>query len=187
MDFTQFNNETFRSINQLADPLSALNPFMVFLAEYMLYMLGIVLIGYFLTRSKRNRLMVVFAIVSCLVAEIFGRLAGLFYSHHQPFSVLPDANQLIEHAIDNSFPSDHSIIFFSVCTVLLLFKRKTGAIWMFIACCVAISRVWVGVHYPVDVVTGGLLGIFSAVLVVKTMSGLPFAKMDASKKGVEYL
>ncbi|WHY73649.1 undecaprenyl-diphosphatase [Fictibacillus enclensis] len=187
MDFTQFNNETFRSINQLADPLSALNPFMVFMAEYMLYILGIVLFGYVLTRSKRNRVMVVFAIVSCLVAEIFGRLAGLFYSHHQPFSVLPDVNQLIEHAIDNSFPSDHSIIFFSVCMVLLLFKRKTGAIWMFIACCVAIFRVWVGVHYPVDVVTGGLLGIFSAVLVVKTMSAMPFAKMDASKKGVEYL
>ncbi|SDM48899.1 Undecaprenyl-diphosphatase [Fictibacillus solisalsi] len=187
MDFTQFNNETFRSINQWADPSSAVNPIMVFMAEYMLYILVIVLIGYALTRSKRNRLMVVFAIVSCLVAEILGRLAGLFYSHHQPFSVLQDANQLIEHAIDNSFPSDHSIIFFSVCTVLLLFKRKTGTVWMFIACCVAISRVWVGVHYPVDVVTGGMLGIFSAVLVVKTMSAMPFAKMDSSKKGVEYL
>ncbi|MBO1628329.1 phosphatase PAP2 family protein, partial [Bacillus arachidis] len=40
---------------------------------------------------------------------------------------------------------------------------KTGWLWLVLAFCVAISRIWVGVHYPFDVVTGALIGIISAL------------------------
>ncbi|MDN4074201.1 undecaprenyl-diphosphatase [Fictibacillus terranigra] len=176
MSLTQFNNETFRSINELADRFSEANPVMVFLAEYMPYALGILVIGYCLTRSNRNRLMIVFAIMSCGIAEILGKFAGLAYSHHQPFAELTNVHQLVEHVIDNSFPSDHTIIFFSICTSIWLFRRKEGVIWLLLALCVAFSRVWVGVHYPIDVAAGALIGMISSMVVYKIIPLLPFAK-----------
>ena len=108
-------------------------------------------------------MMVIQSVVTVILAEIIGKIAGQFYSHHQPFAVLPNVSQLIEHGIDNSFPSDHSIIFFSICFSFWLVRKKEWWLWITLAILVAISRVWVGVHYPVDVMTGAIIGIISAL------------------------
>ncbi|EEM01553.1 Bacitracin transport permease protein BCRC [Bacillus pseudomycoides] len=111
-----------------------------------------------------------------IVAEIIGKIVGQFYSHHQPFAVLPNVNQLVEHEIDNSFPSDHTILFFSICVSIWLVRKKEGWLWLMLAFCVAISRIWVGVHYPIDVVTGALVGIISALFVYWIVPKLSFIK-----------
>lgn len=165
MSFSELNIDVFRSINDLGKQYSALNPGVVFIAEYMVYFLGLGLVVYWFTRNHRNRMMVIQAVITFILAEILGKLAGLFYSHYQPFAVLQDVNQLVEHAIDNSFPSDHSILFFSVCASFWLMRKKEGWLWLVLAVFVGLSRVWVGVHYPVDVITGALLGFISALFV----------------------
>lgn len=131
----------------------------------MVYFLGLGLVVYWFTRNHRNRMMVIQAVITFILAEILGKLAGLFYSHYQPFAVLQDVNQLVEHAIDNSFPSDHSILFFSICASFWLMRKKEGWLWLVLAVFVGLSRVWVGVHYPVDVITGALFGFISALFV----------------------
>ncbi|MED1787372.1 undecaprenyl-diphosphatase [Brevibacillus laterosporus] len=165
MSFSELNIDVFRSINDLGKQYAALNPGVVFIAEYMVYFLGLGLVVYWFTRNHRNRMMVIQAVITFILAEILGKLAGLFYSHYQPFAVLQDVNQLVEHAIDNSFPSDHSILFFSICASFWLMRKKEGWLWLVLAVFVGLSRVWVGVHYPVDVITGALLGFISALFV----------------------
>ncbi len=163
MSFSQFNIDIFRAINDLGKQYSFLNSAMIFLAEYMVYILGLIIIAYWFTGSRKSRMMVIQAMVAFVIAEMIGKIAGKFHLNYQPFAVLPDVNKLVDHAVDNSFPSDHTILFFSICFSFWLVRKKTGWLWLILAFCVAISRIWVGVHYPFDVVIGALIGCVSAL------------------------
>ncbi|SFD51641.1 undecaprenyl-diphosphatase [Bacillus sp. 491mf] len=181
MSFSQFNIDVFRAINDLGKQYSFLNSAVVFLAEYMVYILGLIIIAYWFTRSEKNRMMIIQAMVAFVIAEMVGKIAGKFYSNYQPFAVLSDVNKLVDHAVDNSFPSDHTILFFSICFSFWLVHKKTGWLWLILACCVAISRIWVGVHYPFDVAIGALIGCTSALVSYWLVPKFSFIKQLLSR------
>ncbi|MDM5239433.1 undecaprenyl-diphosphatase [Bacillus cereus] len=163
MSFSQFNIDIFRAINDLGKQYSFLNSAIVFLAEYMVYILGLIIIAYWFTGSRKSRMLIIQAMVAFVIAEVIGKIAGEFHLNYQPFAVLPHVNKLVDHTVDNSFPSDHTILFFSICFSFWLVRNKTRWLWLILAFCVAISRIWVGVHYPFDVAIGALIGCVSAV------------------------
>ncbi|WP_353626126.1 phosphatase PAP2 family protein [Bacillus sp. JCM 19041] len=98
-----------------------------------------------------------------ILAWITGNLVGLFHHNYQPFYELENVNQLIHKEIDNSFPSDHTILFFSVCVVFWLFNKKQIG-WLIVAALVGLARIVVGVHYPLDVLVGALIATSFAIL-----------------------
>ncbi|CAM3956172.1 undecaprenyl-diphosphatase [Bacillus sp. LS15-K4] len=163
MAFSQLNIDAFRAINDLGKQYPSLNSTMIFLAEYMVYFLGLIIIAYWFTQSRQNKMVIIQAMIAFITAEIIGKLAGKLHLNYQPFAVLPNVNKLVDHAVDNSFPSDHTILFFSICFSFWLVHKKARWLWLVLAFCVAISRIWVGVHYPFDVMTGALIGIISAL------------------------
>jgi len=163
MSISQVNIDVFRVINDLGKEYDSLNPIAIFIADYMVYVLLIGLIVYWFTRTNQNRMMVIQSVFAFVLAEVLGKIAGIFNSHFQPFVELPHVNKLIEHAVDNAFPSDHSILFFSVCFSIWLVRKKEGWVWLTVACLVGVSRIWVGVHFPGDVLTGTLIGICAAL------------------------
>lgn len=73
------------------------------------------------------------------------------FVHHAAVLLLPASH-------DPSFPSDHAAFAFAVATVLLLTSRRLGVPALFFAAVVAFARVFVGEHYPTDVVAGALVG-----------------------------
>jgi undecaprenyl-diphosphatase len=72
----------------------------------------------------------------------------------------------------NSFPSNHAANAFAFATALSLFIRRGKFIYFFLAVLVSYSRVYVGVHFPLDVVCGATIGYFSALLTYKAFSAL---------------
>ncbi len=76
-----------------------------------------------------------------MVAFVIGKIAGEFHLNYQPFAVLPDVNKLVNYTVDNSFPSDHTILFFSICFSFWLVRKKTGWLWLILAFYVVISRI----------------------------------------------
>ena len=172
MDVSEMNIQLFRMINDAGKQYMQLNSYVIFMAAYTVFFLGLAVLTFWFTRSNENRMMVICAAVAFGVAEITGKLAGKIHTNHQPFAELSNVNKLIEKAIDNSFPSDHTILFFSFCTSFWLFQRGWGFLWVILAFLVGVSRIWVGVHYPVDVLAGAVISVLSAVVVYRVVPTL---------------
>lgn len=189
MNLSEINIELFRMFNDLGKEVMFLNPIMIFFAKYMKYFLLFGIIMYWFTRKRENRIMIISSMFAFVVAEVFGAIAGAIHSNNQPFAELSNVNQLIGHAIDNSFPSDHAIEFFSICITFLLFKKNLRYVWLAIAILVSISRVWVGVHYPADILIGTILGIIGAALCYWIIPQLNVIKklLDIYEQGEDYV
>jgi len=144
------------------------------------YVLGII---YLLTRYKLKGfyiLLILLTIVGIcdyinaqLFKEYFGRL--------RPCKTLDDVNLLVSCGSGKSFPSNHAINNFSAATVLsFFFVRKRLALY-FAASLVALSRVFVGVHYPLDILAGAIIGIAIAELLLLGIRFLPYTQIVKEK------
>ncbi|GAB1370386.1 phosphatase PAP2 family protein [Candidatus Kapaibacterium sp.] len=94
---------------------------------------------------------------SSFLKEIFGRI--------RPCHVLGDVNLLVGCGGGKSFPSSHAVNNFAAATVVTYFFKKNYLPFFAIAALVALSRVYVGVHYPIDIIAGSILGVIIALLV----------------------
>ncbi|MFE4075541.1 undecaprenyl-diphosphatase [Peribacillus sp. YIM B13477] len=184
MALSEMNSNLFRMINNLGKQYTDLNPFFVFIAEYMIFFLVLAVLMFLFSRNNKNRIMVICAFIALVISEILAKIAGQFHSNYQPFAELPNVNMLVEKAVNNSFPSDHTIIFFSFCITFWLFKRGWGFLWGILAVLVGISRIWVGVHYPADVLVGAIISIVSAMIVYKIVLKLSLTKKFLRNQGV---
>ncbi len=185
----EININLFRMINDLGKQQTYLNPTLVFIAEYMVFLLAIAVIIFWFTRINKNRMMVICGTITFVFSEIIGKVAGKIHSNNQPFAELSNVNKLIEKAVDNSFPSDHTILFFSFCVTFWIFSKKLGYLWVVLAFLVGISRVWVGVHYPADVIVGAIISTFSALIVYMVVPKLSFIHklLGIYEKGEQYI
>lgn len=160
------NEDLFRRVNELSIDHGYLNPIFIGLAEYTVLLAALVcLFVWFQNRSRYNRAMVVSAGVTFILAELLWKIAGLLYFNQQPFAEMSHVNLLIQKEVNNSFPSDHTIFIFSICVIFWLFHKR-HMYWLIIACAVGFSRIWVGVHYPFDVLAGAAIACLTAAAVV---------------------
>ena len=116
--------------------------------------------------SQRSKVAAVSAAVAGVLALSINALLGQPWFQNRPFVDHPRSTLLlVHHGADNSFPSDHASVAFAVAFAVLAFHRRLGAFLLLGAAAIAIDRVFIGVHYPVDVVASLLVGLGSAALV----------------------
>ena len=152
----------FQSINNLAGKCSILDYFGIFLAEYLPYIL-ILLTLIILFKNKKA---IIFAFSAGVLARIFTELIRWFYNSPRPF-VENEVNRLVSHEATNSFPSGHTSFFFALSYVVYRYNKKAG-LWFFAgSTLMSISRVFVGIHWPYDVLCGAILGITCGWLILK--------------------
>jgi len=124
--------------------------------------------------KKAAFLMLVALLISYLTGECFKYL----FQRPRPFETIPDVELLVRPVHSFSFPSEHAANAFAAGFVLM--RKLPGLAWFFILLAInmAISRVYVGVHYPFDVLAGSLLGLTCAALVLKYENHLFFKNRD---------
>lgn len=185
MNFSELNVQGFRVINDLGKQFDFLNPVFVFLAEYIIFLvLFATILSLFL---KKHRLIGICTLLAIILAEGVGRLVSLLHSNNQPFAELANVNQLVEKAVDNSFPSDHTMIVFACCVSFWIFRRGWTILLVVLAFLVGISRIGVGVHYPGDVFIGAVISIISVLIVYAVVPKMSYiqTKFDQSDNGTQ--
>ncbi len=120
-------------------------------------------------RALRQRI----AVATCLAVALSllaSTLLGHLLHEARPFVSDPSTRQLIGHSADNSFPSEHAAIAFAVAGVAIWWRRTLGGVCLALAVLVGFARVYVGVHWPLDIVaSAGMSLLVGAVLA----AGLP--------------
>lgn len=158
---TTIDIRLFHAINDWAGRFPVLDTLGAFVAEYFPVILAVfLLVQWFWRKEFSYRSVLLLSILAFVISEAAAKLVGKMYTHVQPFAALPNVHQLIEKKVDNSFPSDHTVLIFSFMTVLFLHtKNKKRYMYLFVAVLAGLSRIFVGVHYPSDVAVGAMLAI----------------------------
>ncbi|MCL6638804.1 MAG: phosphatase PAP2 family protein [Firmicutes bacterium] len=99
----------------------------------------------------------------------------------RPFMAIPGVDLLVVPPHSYSFPSGHAAAAFAVWLVVARKIPPLSLPVVVLAAAIAFSRVYVGVHYPLDVLTGGVLGLLTALLVLRLermVTGLPRERLN---------
>jgi undecaprenyl-diphosphatase len=116
--------------------------------------------------SLRPKFAAASAAAAAALALLGNVVLGQLWYHSRPFVSHPHQTLLlVRHASDNSFPSDHASVAFAIAFAVMAFYRRFGLALLVAAAAIAIDRIFVGVHYPVDVAASLLIGLSSALLV----------------------
>ena len=164
----EFNVAAFLFINQYAGKSSFLDAALIGTAEVMPYIFILIIIYLWFVGSIERKKSSFNSGLSVLLGMLTSYLVSLFYYHSRPF-VNNLGTQLVEHAPDSSFPSDHTTFVFSI-SVMFLFNKSTrviGIVLCFLSLISGLSRVFVGVHFPLDILGAILVATFSSMVVFK--------------------
>jgi membrane-associated phospholipid phosphatase len=107
------------------------------------------------------------ALASAAVALFVNQLIADIWHRTRPFAAHPDAHVWGGRSHDPSFPSDHASAAFGIAFAVFLYDRIVGSVFLAAATVIGVGRVFVGAHYPADVLAGCLGGLASALLVAR--------------------
>ena len=100
--------------------------------------------------------------VAILVAESTSAALKRWFERDRPPVGDPDPEPLVDTPSTYSFPSGHATVSFACATVLALAVPRLQLPLYLLAVLISFSRVYVGVHFPFDVLAGALLGFVLA-------------------------
>lgn len=108
-------------------------------------------------------------VVNVALKPLVGRL--------RPYDVIDGLRILVDRQSDFSFPSGHSAAGFAVAIVMLrLLPKRWGVSAVVLALLIALSRLYVGVHYPTDVLAGIAIGAAAGLVCCRLFRGWAMRK-----------
>lgn len=165
-----FDIKLFHLINGLARRWRWLDYFGIFCAVYLIWLMAAVALIFFWQVPRQiSRWRYLFVLFSSVAASyLVSALVGLGLGRTRPFGVIDGVNQLISTSfLHKSFPSSHATIAFALAFTVFFFNKTWGLPMLGAAVLVAVGRVYVGVHYPLDVLIGAVLGGLASYIIYR--------------------
>jgi len=170
------NNQIFFFFYNFAHQSKILDGIIIFFALYFPYVV-VILAGLFLLfhhevlqaetpyrvfwEKKREILKVFFS--GCL-AWILAYVLKILIHTPRPFDALPQVHSLVPES-GFAFPSGHATFFMALAVAIFFYHKKAGYVFMFFALLIGIARITTGVHFPIDILGGFVLGGLVSYLV----------------------
>jgi membrane-associated phospholipid phosphatase len=112
-------------------------------------------------------------VAATLAADWLSLLLRQLIGRDRPPLVYPDPRPLVGVPHSGAFPSGHAAAAFAAATVIAFASRRLAVPVYVLAALVAWSRVYVGVHWPLDVLGGAVLGVLVATALLKLLEARP--------------
>ena len=151
LEMEDWNATIFLALNAPEHPAAGLVMFAVALAQWAIFLVPVLLVVLWLWGDRQSRAGLLLAFFGAELALAFNQIIALLWYHPRPFAV-PIGRTLVEHVADSSFPSDHMTFLLAVGLGLLAWtqQRWAGLQVLALAVPVAWSRLFLGVHFPLD-------------------------------------
>ena len=169
------NDLFFLVINASAHPPVPVLTTALFLANWLVPLAVLLFITLWVRKSTNARGSLLTATLVMLIGLGVNQLLGAIYFHPRPF-MIGLGHQYLPHLPDNSFPSDHATFLWSLGFALLILGhlRRWGVVLVLAGLAIAWARVYVGVHFPFDML-GSLIVSLVVAGFARILSG-PFLK-----------
>lgn len=154
--------QLFKLLNQFAGKYPILDQLVLLFSKYGPILFGLVFIWLWFSKSQsqqENRKIVLYALTIVILTLGLDKIIEMAYFRPRPF-VNHSVTLLLEKSnLDPSFPSNHAAGSFALAFALFWKRRKMGTVLILLACLMAISRIFIGVHYFLDVLAGACIGL----------------------------
>jgi undecaprenyl-diphosphatase len=107
------------------------------------------------------------------IANLVAWLLKIAVDRPRPSTVYAQPKPLVHAPHDASFPSGHAATSFACATILAVAAPRYAVAFYVLAAAIAWSRVYNGVHYPLDVLGGAVLGVLVAIALLRLVRALP--------------
>ncbi|MTH47641.1 undecaprenyl-diphosphate phosphatase [Intestinirhabdus alba] len=166
------NYSLFSLINATPDSASWMITLATFIAKDLINIVPLLAVALWLWGPRgqvsAQRQLVIKIAIALVVSLGVSWLMGNLFPHDRPFASHIGYN-FLHHAADDSFPSDHGTVIFTFALAFLCWHRLwSGTLLMVLATAIAWSRVYLGVHWPLDMLGGllaGAIGCLSALMI----------------------
>lgn len=170
------NNQIFFFFNNLTQHSDFFDAFIIFIADTFPYVVVILAGLFFLFHhevfraesplkvflEKKKEILVVF--LGSFLAYFLAAILKILFHTARPFLALPNTNPLFLES-GYAFPSGHSTFFMALAFSIFFLHKKVGYVFMLFALLIGLARIVAGVHFPIDILGGFILGFLVAYFV----------------------
>ena len=178
----QLHTELFFFLHGIVGTSSIVDSLIYFVAEtldwYVIFAgVGFILLHTHIRRTNTPRILSIrslaegiYIVGGVLSAWAISYIMKLIFAAPRPFLYFADFVSLFPYGGYDSFPSGHATLFAALATSIYLYHKKVGVIFIFLAFTIGLSRTIAGVHFPIDIVVGWLLGSVVSILVIHILN-----------------
>lgn len=140
----------------------------IFFARYLILIVPTLIVSLWLWGERHQlqtlRQMLIRIALALVISLLCSWIIGTLFPHERPFTSKV-GYQFLSHAADNSYPSDHGIVIFTFAFGFLLWHRFwSGLALVIIGVAIAWSRIYLGIHWPLDMLGAAILGFISCLI-----------------------
>ncbi|ACB85854.1 phosphatase PAP2 family protein [Natranaerobius thermophilus] len=183
----ELDKAIFQAFQSIQGTFPALDGIFIFIAGQSKYFMGILfLVGFILLFLNRYQKLqrseiswtgligtMLIAALLVLIPIILSDFIRELVQRERPF-VIFDLEPMIEQDIRPSLPSNHTAASFAIAGFFLVYFRNAFPFVALLAALVGIARIYTGIHFPLDILAGSVVGILPALLFLALSSRINY-------------